>query len=71
MSEQRKIIHVDMDAFFAAVEQRDNPLLRDSTAGQDKVRLLDITLSNLDIEKPLLTSRQLLLPFDDAMPVAI
>lgn len=24
----RKIIHIDMDAFFAAVEQRDNPLLR-------------------------------------------
>lgn len=22
---QRKIIHIDMDAFFAAVEQRDNP----------------------------------------------
>lgn len=25
---QRKIIHIDMDAFFAAVEQRDNPDLR-------------------------------------------
>ena len=24
----RKIIHLDMDAFFAAVEMRDNPALR-------------------------------------------
>ena len=28
MQRQRKIIHIDMDAFFAAVEQRDNPELR-------------------------------------------
>ncbi|GAL12572.1 DNA polymerase IV [Vibrio astriarenae] len=26
---QKKIIHIDMDCFYAAVEMRDNPELRD------------------------------------------
>ncbi len=29
MTSTRKIIHLDMDCFFAAVEMRDNPRLRD------------------------------------------
>jgi len=57
----------DADTIMAII----TPLLRDSDAGQDKVRLLGITLSNLDLEKPLPSSQQLLLPFDDVLPVAI
>lgn len=57
----------DADTIMAIV----TPLLRDSGAGHEKVRLLGITLSNLDLEKPLQGSRQLLLPFDTVFSAAI
>ena len=45
--EKRRIIHIDMDAFFAAVEQRDNPHLRGKpiAVASDKPRSVIATAS--------------------------
>ena len=42
----RKIIHIDMDAFFAAVEERDNPKLKGKplVIGADPVSYTHLTL---------------------------
>jgi DNA polymerase-4 len=49
----RKIIHIDMDAFFAAVEMRDNPALRNvpMAVGGSKDRRGVISTSNYEARK--------------------
>ncbi len=48
----RKIIHIDMDCFYAAIEERDNPALRGrplAVAGSDRRSVL--TTANYEARK--------------------
>ena len=40
MNSTRKIIHIDMDAFYAAVEMRDNPELKDKPIAVGSMSML-------------------------------
>ena len=52
MNQERKIIHIDMDCFYAAVEERDNPALRGkpvAVAGSSRRSVL--TTANYEARK--------------------